>query len=106
MKTGPRWLREGAAVILWSVSAGNVFVYTVKTVLKMYKRPPLSAWQGTGPAQKGKSGSGPSAPNVGKSKGESLPDEALKAGEGLILKEINPLGPAEDLVKGIGGILP
>lgn len=98
---GPRWIKEIGVVILWAVSAGNVFVYTTRTISKMYKRPPLSAWQGATASQSKDGGKSKS-----KVKGESFLDEALKAGAGLLAKEVNPLGNIEGAVEGIEGIIP
>ena len=45
---GPRWAKDIITVTLWSASAVNVFIYTYRSAIEMWKRPPLTAWTNGG----------------------------------------------------------
>lgn len=91
----PKWLKEIVIIGVWGTAAANVFIYTGETAIKMYKRPPLSAWK-MGPTSQGSS-----ANENGSGKGTFL--------EGLgqsLSKAIEGAGEAVGKVGVKGGALP
>lgn len=84
MNSGPRWLKEGVLVALWSASAVNVYIYTMKTVWGVYKAPPLSAWQGGGLMSKSEAEAHPNRELTPKEK-KLFAEKKVKKGAGKAL---------------------
>jgi len=73
-------IKEAGLIILFTLSAGNLFVYTAKAFQATYTRPPLATWQrGAGEKPSGPQGEGGGG-------GEGFPGESLlkSLGENLI----------------------
>lgn len=98
---GPRWARDIITVSLWSASAVNVFIYTYRAAVQMWKRPPLSAWTGNGPGsalpelKKNLNEAFNQNPEGKKPEGESTPEKIINEG-------LNPLPPLVPDRKALG----
>lgn len=84
MKPGGK-LAEIAALGVWSLAAGNIIVYTVKTFKATFNPPPLSVWQGGPEAQK--NAKTKTAPETKKQQEEKKKKKGLLGG---LFENVNP----------------